>query len=182
MLASNEALLDARAEGAVVGLLADGKAAAIAHEAGVGSTLEIGIGAASGYGGARPLHRPWVVEALGEGAFVGTGPFYGGNRMRLGPMAVLRHGGVRVVVSTRKQQAADQAMFRHVGIEPGRARILGLKSSVHFRADFEPIASDVMVVVSPGLNIADTRAIPYRRLRAGVRIAPMGELSKGPLS
>ena len=110
------------------------------------------------------------MEALGEGAFVGTGPFYGGNRMRLGPMAVLRHGGVRVVVSTRKQQAADQAMFRHVGIEPGRARILGLKSSVHFRADFQPIAEEVLVVAAPGALPADPATLPFRKLRPGVRL------------
>ena len=46
--------------------------------------------------------------------------------------------GVEVVVATRRLQAADQAIFRHLGVEPATRRILALKSSVHFRADFEP--------------------------------------------
>jgi len=58
--------------------------------------------------------------------------------------------GVRVLLASREVQAADQEMFRHVGVEPVQARILALKSSVHFRADFEPMAKEVLVVKAPG--------------------------------
>ena len=54
-------------------------------------------------------------------------------------MALLALGGVRVAVGSRKIQAADQEIFRHLGVEPAAQKILALKSSVHFRADFEPI-------------------------------------------
>jgi microcystin degradation protein MlrC len=37
--------------------------------------------------------------------------------VRLGSMALLRHGDVRVAVSGRKMQALDQAPFRHPGLE-----------------------------------------------------------------
>jgi microcystin degradation protein MlrC len=65
-------------------------------------------------------------------------------------------------------------MFRHVGIEPVRERVVALKSSVHFRADFEPIAREVLVVVAPGPAKADPAAFPWTRLRDGLRLAPMG--------
>jgi microcystin degradation protein MlrC len=82
--------------------------------------------------------------------------------------------GVRVAVSSRKQQCADQAMLRHVGVEPAAEKILALKSSVHFRADFQPLAHDVIVVAAPGPAIADTNALPYKRLRRGLRVSPGG--------
>jgi microcystin degradation protein MlrC len=170
-----DALIRGGAEGAVLGVLADAETAAAAHAAGQGAVLARGIGAGSAYGGQQPLQGDWTVEALGDGRFTGTGPFYGGNRMQLGPMALLRHsGGVRVVVSSRKQQAADQAMFRHLGVEPAAQQILALKSSVHFRADFEPIAAAVLVVEAPGPNLADPAAQPFTRLRDGVRLRPLG--------
>jgi microcystin degradation protein MlrC len=162
------------AQGAVLGLLCDARAAAAAHQAGVGARLDIGLGAGSGYGGASPLVGPFVVERLGDGRFTGTGPFYGGNRMQLGPMALLRIGGVRVAVSSVKQQAADQAMFRHLGVEPAEASILALKSSVHFRADFAPLAAAILLVEAPGANAADPATQPFRRLRQGVRLRPGG--------
>ena len=89
-------------------------------------------------------------------------------------MAVLQHGNVRVVLASKKVQAADQEMFRHVGIEPVQQRIMALKSSVHFRADFEPIAEKLLICAAPGAMPADTAALPWTRLRAGIRIRPNG--------
>ena len=175
-----EALIRLGAEGAVVGILNDPETAEAAHAAGPGAVLVRGIGEGSGLPGHCPLDGRWGIVALGDGEFEGTGPFYKGSRMRLGAMALLEYGGVRVVVSSRKQQAADQAMFRHLGVEPAKTRILGLKSSVHFRADFQPIAAAILIVTAPGPSVADTLALPYRRLRPGVRLAPGGPVFGGP--
>lgn len=148
---------------ACFGLLCDPAAAAAAHAAGTGATIRLALGA-------PPLQGDFTVEALGSGKFVGTGPFYLGCRMDLGPMARLRHQGVRVLVSTNKQQAADQAMFRHLGIEPIDQRILVLKSSVHFRADFGRLAQEILPVVASGENVADLTRLQYRKLRPGIEI------------
>jgi len=168
------ALIDADARDAVLGLLVDGASARQAHEVGTGRTSAFHLGETSGVPGHVPLDGEFAIEALTDGRFTCTGPMFKGFRMDLGPMAVLRQGGVRVVVASKKVQAADQAMFRHVGIEPVRERIVALKSSVHFRADFEPIAREVLVVVAPGPAKADPTAFPWTRLREGVRLAPMG--------
>ena len=124
--------------------------------------------------GHRPLAGRFRVERLGDGRFEATGPFYAGNHMRLGPMARLAIGDLRILVSSRKQQAADQAMFRHLGIEPAAMKILALKSSVHFRADFQPIAEAVLIVAADGPNPVDHRTLAYRHLRPGLRRMPMG--------
>jgi microcystin degradation protein MlrC len=168
------ALIDADARDAVLGLLVDAASARQAHEVGTGRTSAFHLGETSGVPGHVPLDGEFAIEALTDGRFTCTGPMFKGFRMDLGPMAVLRQGGVRVVVASKKVQAADQAMFRHVGIEPVRERIVALKSSVHFRADFEPIAREVLVVVAPGPAKADPTAFPWTRLREGVRLAPMG--------
>ena len=162
------------AEGAALAILIDAPAAQAAHAAGPGASLRIGLGARSGMPGHAPFEAEWRVEALADGPVVGTGPFYLGARMSPGPMALLATGGVRVLVGSNKMQAADQAIFRHLGLEPAEQKILGLKSSVHFRADFEPIAEQVLVVAAPGPNPVDHLTLPFRRLRPGLRLAPLG--------
>jgi microcystin degradation protein MlrC len=164
------ALVRNGAEGAALGVMADPAAAAAAHAAGLGAELDLALGGRAGIPGDAPFRGRFTVERLGDGNFTGTGPMWGGAKCRLGPMACLRIGGVRVVVASKKLQAADQAIFRHVGIEPGEQRILVLKSSVHFRADFEPIASEVLVAAAPGALPADPAALPFRKLRPGVRL------------
>ncbi|MCW5772594.1 MAG: M81 family metallopeptidase [Rhodospirillaceae bacterium] len=164
---------------AVLGLLYDPATAKAAHAAGIGATLTRGIGCVA-HG--APFAGSFIVEALSDGAFDATGPMYGGFHMQLGPMAVLRvaagRRGVRVVVSSRKQQAADQAMFAQIGIDPATPKILVLKSSVHFRNHFQDLAEEILVVLAPGPNIEDPAALPYRRLREGVRLRPLGPVRR----
>ncbi|MEW6688354.1 MAG: M81 family metallopeptidase [Pseudomonadota bacterium] len=167
---------------AVLGLLIDPESARRAHEAGEGRTLAFSLGGLSRIPGDAPLAGEFSVEKLGEGKFTCSGPMFHGFRMNLGPMALLRSRsapGVRVVLASRKCQAADQEMFRHVGVEPARCRILALKSSVHFRADFEPIAKEVLVVKSPGPALADPSEFKWTRLRKGVRLRPLGPVHRG---
>ncbi len=165
-----EALVRNDAQDAVLAVMADSEAVAAGHSAGVGATVTIDLGGKSGAPGQVPFHGTFVVERLGSGMFTGTGPMWGGAPMNLGPMMLLRIGGVRVVTASRKEQAADQAIFRHLGVEPAQQRILALKSSVHFRADFAPIADDILVVQAPGAMPLNPADLPFKRLRPGVRL------------
>jgi microcystin degradation protein MlrC len=92
--------------------------------------------------------------------------------MELGPMALLQIGDVHIAVASRKQQAADQAMFRHLRVEPSDFAILALKSSVHFRADFGPFASRILVVEAPGPQIADPSRLSFTKLPTHKRLKP----------
>lgn len=156
------------------GVIYDPQSAKAAHEAGVGATVTLALGGKSGISGDAPYQESFVVEKLSDGQFVAPGPYYGGRDMDMGPSACLRIGDIRVVVSSYKAQLADQAMYRYVGIEPTAQAILVNKSSVHFRADFEPIAEKLLICAAPGAMPADTATLPWTRLRPGIRIKPNG--------
>ncbi|NDV85453.1 microcystin degradation protein MlrC [Aurantimonas aggregata] len=168
------ALVTADAQRAAIGVIVDPQAAAEAHRAGVGATVSLGLGGKSGIAGDAPFEAAFIVESLSDGQLVAAGPFYGGARMQLGPSACLRIGEVRIVVGSRKAQMADQEMYRFVGIEPTEQAILVNKSSVHFRADFEPIAETILVCAAPGPMPVDPAALPFTRLRHGMRLSPGG--------
>ncbi|MBI3374191.1 MAG: M81 family metallopeptidase [Betaproteobacteria bacterium] len=176
------ALVRHNAQDAALGLLIDPAAAARAHEAGQGVTLAFALGGRSRVPGDAPFEGEFSVERLGDGKFICSGPMFKGFRMTLGPMALLRSRaapGVRVLLASKKCQAADQEMFRHLGVEPRRERMLALKSSVHFRADFQPIAKQVLVVRSPGPALADPSEFKWTKLRKGVRMRPLGPVFEG---
>jgi microcystin degradation protein MlrC len=165
-------LLRQKAQRVCAGVVCDAGFVEAAVHAGVGAVIDFPLGGASGMG-APPLQAAFEVLALGTGRFTGTGPFYLGCQMDLGAMARVRCGGPRgieIVVSSRKQQAADQAMFRHVGADLANYRILVLKSSVHFRADFAGLADEILVVAAPGINVADLCQLRYEKLRPGVKL------------
>jgi microcystin degradation protein MlrC len=170
------ALIAHKAKGAVIGMIVDAPSAEAAAAAGEGAILTRGIGAGVGFAGETPVEAQWRVVRIGDGVFTGTGPFYGGAKFQIGPMALLTDeaSGVSAVLACKRVQAADREMFRHVGIEPSQVPILALKSTVHFRADFQPIAEIILPVAAPGAHITDPVELRYRNLRKGIRLRPEG--------
>ena len=75
-------------------------------------------------------------------------------------------------VASKRMQAYDQDILRHIGIDPIKQKILALKSTCHFRADFDPIAEKTLIAIAPGAHIVDPRTYPYRHLRSDVRLLP----------
>lgn len=169
-----EALVRNDAQDAVFATVYDPDAAKAAHAAGVGATVNLAIGATSGMPGHQPFKGEFVVETLTDGQFTGTGPMKRGVRFRMGPTAVLRIGGVQVIVTSGKTQVNDQSIIRNTGIELEPLKIIALKSSVHFRADFHKLAGEILVVVAPGPNVADHMQLDYKNLRSGIRLTPLG--------
>jgi microcystin degradation protein MlrC len=169
-----EALVRLGAAKAMVGYLCDALAAAAAHKAGEGAEIRIALGGRSGPEGVKPFDGTFRVARLGSGKMRTSGKVSGGRDIDLGPMALLTIGGVGVAVTAKRMQALDQAPFIHLGVEPRQQKILALKSTCHFRAEFEPMAEKVIVVIAPGGYLADPARYPYRRLRPGVRLRPLG--------
>ena len=117
---------------------------------------------------------PWTVVALSDGAFEGTSPMLRSKTAQMGKTAVLRQNGVEVLVASIRQQPIHRETFSHLGIDPAARKIVALKSSVHFRAGFQPIAEEVITCASPGMNLADPADFTYAKLLAAIRRRPGG--------
>ncbi|MEM6488602.1 MAG: M81 family metallopeptidase [Pseudomonadota bacterium] len=176
------ALAAAGATDAVLGLLCDPAMAAAAHRAGPGATVEGALGARAGVPGDQPFAARFTVEALRDAPCRFTGAMYGGSSVDLGPSAVLRVRGVgapqapglRVVVTSRRSQCLDRGLFTHHGIDPASARIVAVKSTLHYRADFAPIAGRMLSAAAPGGFPCRMQSLAYRRLSPGIRLGPGG--------
>ena len=153
---------------AAIGVINDSTVAGLAHEMGAGTCLDVEIGGRAGASGQKTLPVSARVLAVGDGRFTATGPMYRGSRMEIGRTALLQVAGIKVLVGSVAVQTADQAHFRHIGIEPSEQDFVVVKSSVHFRNDYQDIASRILIVAAPGEVCADPSALSYRNLRQGV--------------
>jgi microcystin degradation protein MlrC len=157
-------LLRQGARNAMVLIAHEPAAAAKAHAAGVGAMFDAPLGLTVEGPGQERLDGPWRVIALSDGQFVGTGPMLGGAACALGPTAVLEKDGVQILVGSIRQQPLSRNTIAHLGLDPARYSILVLKSSVHFRNDFQEFAEAVIVGSSPGANPSDRSRLPYRKV------------------
>ena len=92
-----------------------------------------------------------------------------GTRRTLGPTVVLaiesQSGGtIEVITTTYRAQPTDLEMIRSQGIEPTEKQIIVVKSSVHYRAAFTPIAKEIIEVDTPGLTTPHLDRFEYHNI------------------
>jgi microcystin degradation protein MlrC len=158
-------LLERGVQNAALGAIWDPEAVEICRVAGVGTNVELLLGGKTDDMHGVPLTVTGRVKLLTDGSFKNLGPMNTGAETRMGPTAVLTVDGVDVIVTSNRVQALDAGMFRSQGIDPTRKRVLVLKSSVHYRGAFEPLASRVVEVDTPGLSNSDLSRFPYQHVR-----------------
>ena len=159
------AMIDAGFEGGAVGVIFDPETAAQAHQAGVGATIPVRLGGKTDDLHGPPVERDAYVRVLSDGKYTYRGPMMQGVQDNLGLTATLVVSGVEVVVSTQRRQCFDAEMLRIAGVEPTGLRLLVLKSAVHFRAHFGPMASRIFDADTPGIHRPDLAAFDFRKLR-----------------
>jgi microcystin degradation protein MlrC len=159
-----------------LGLVFDEDAARRAHAVGLGGSFDGQLGIAVPTFTGRPSDPPvsgrFTVQGLADGQCTLKGPMMTGLRTRLGASACLAIDGIQVAVVSGKSQLLDREMLRMVGVQPESQRIIVVKSSNHFRADFTPIASEVIVAKAAGPMAVDPAELPWQRLPASMRRRP----------
>ena len=165
-----EALLRLGARNAVVVPINDPESARAAFAAGHGATVSLRLGAKVDHFHGEPLDVTGRVLTLSDGRFVHRGLMSTGIEMNMGPTAVVEidgtnGGSVKVVVTTHRYQPTDLEVLRSQDIEPTSMQIIAVKSSVHFRAAFMPIAKEVIEVDTPGLTSPRLDRLEFNKIR-----------------
>jgi microcystin degradation protein MlrC len=158
-------LLRVGARGATVACIWDAAAVQACIKAGVGAGVTLDIGGKVDDRHGAPVRVTGTVRTLSDGRFVHRGPMMHGLPGRLGPTAVLDVNDIKVILISYRWQTLDPEMIRFVGIDPLLEKILVVKSTIHYRAAFEPIAKEIIEVDAPGLSSSNLSRFPYRRVR-----------------
>jgi len=82
----------------------------------------------------------------------------------LGRCAVLQVQGIDILLTENRVQGLDREMFRINGITPDDKYVIVVKSSAHFRADYEPIAKEIIEVGSMGILTNDLSFFDYKKI------------------
>lgn len=182
-----EAMLDAGLENAGIALFHGPDLVERAAAAGAGERLTVDLGGSSPDPGSDPIADLEVyVKAVADGRYRNTGPMSTGTKNDLAGAVRLQTAGVtagddaagtaagddgvaggpvEVIVTTNRTQPYDAEIWRHLGIQPDRLDALVVKSSNHYRADYEPMASSVIPVDTPGMTAVDPGAFDRERVR-----------------
>jgi microcystin degradation protein MlrC len=164
-----ESILEQQLEDVAIAPIRDPDAVARMVEAGIGANVTLALGGKTdmpsiGLKG-RPISVSGRVRTITDGEIVFTGPMYTGVKSSLGRSAVLDTGRAEIVVTERHHEPFDLVILRHFGIEPTAKRFIMLKSRIHYRAGFKPIAAAIVECQGEGVTNADLSVYRYERLK-----------------
>jgi len=158
-------LLRVGAKAAVVASIWDPAAVQACVKAGVGNAVSLKVGGKVDDKHGEPVEVTGRVRTLSDGRFVHKGPMFRGLEGKLGTTAVLDINDVKVILISYRWQTLDPEMIRFVGIDPLAEKILVVKSTIHYRAAFEPIAREIIEVDAPGLSSSNLSRFGFKRIR-----------------
>jgi microcystin degradation protein MlrC len=165
-----------------VGAVWDGAAVREMMAAGVGATVTLDLGGKTDMPSIRakgkPLRLTGTVRRLSDGQWTVRGPMYTGSKVTTGPTALFETGGLSIVVTSLHHEPWDIGIFTSIGIDPSHCRYLLLKSRIHYRAGFAPLAKATITLDGEGVTTSDNSILRFDHVRRP--IYPLDEMQSEP--
>ena len=151
-------------------------------QAGVGAEITLDLGGNTdmpslGLTG-TPLCLTGRVRRLSDGEWVVRGPMYTGSRVTSGPTALFETNGVSIVVTSLHHEPWDTGILTSLGVDPKACRYLLLKSRIHYRAGFAPLAKATITLDGIGVTTSDNALLTFERIQRP--IYPLDEMQSAP--
>lgn len=112
----------------------------------VGDNVEFEIGGKFDVKFGSPMKVTGVVIARSNGRFISNGPRLRGMTVNLGDTVLVRSNLMDIVLCSERMQCSEVETFTHLGLDLFDYDYVIVKSMQHFRAAFEPLAAEVIVV------------------------------------
>ena len=165
-----------------VGAVWDPAAVTQMMAAGVGATVTLDLGGKTDmpsiHARGKPLRLTGTVRRLSDGQWTVRGPMYTGSKVTTGPTALFETGGLSIVVTSLHHEPWDIGIFTSIGVDPHHCRYLLLKSRIHYRAGFAPLARHTITLDGEGVTTSDNSILRFDHVRRP--IYPLDEMQSLP--
>jgi microcystin degradation protein MlrC len=150
----NPAMLSALAnwqtDRTVLATIVDAPATKACHAAGPGMAVSLSVGASVDPRWAAPVSIAGEVVSIGEGDYQLTGHGFTDMTVTMGRFAVVRQGGLHLLITELPAWSADPGTWRHAGLDPHETDVLVVRSCTDYMANFPASAATAVVADVPG--------------------------------
>ena len=155
------ALLEAGITDAVYGPLWDPLAVGICFSVGVGAKLKLRLG------GKFEPHSGPCLDVDAEVLHLARNTWQdqlSNEKVPIGDVAVVRVGGVEVLLNTKRSGVFSPTMFSRHGVTLEGKQVIGLKNLYRHTDVFAPLVRGQLYVATPGACPPDWASIPFQRI------------------
>ncbi len=140
--------------------------------AGVGATVTVELGGKLPMPAlatqSKPITLSGEVKLISNGKFKTRVAMSRGLTINMGRSAVLSVGNIDIAIISRHIEPYDPECFRALGMEPTQRKFLMLKSRIHYRVGFKPIAREIIECAGRGVCTSDYSDLAFENVRRPV--------------
>ncbi|MGV3684991.1 MAG: M81 family metallopeptidase [Daejeonella sp.] len=169
-----EELIKQNAQGWAM-VIADPAAYKVAEKAGVGNSFDFEVGGKTDALHGKPVRIKGQVRSLNVGKYLETEVRHGGGRYwNMGHTAVIQVEGSTLdepnllLLTTQRASPNSAHIFTSNGVYVERQKMLVVKGAIAPRAAYEPFASVLLSVDSPGATAINPTWFKYYNIREGL--------------
>jgi microcystin degradation protein MlrC len=150
--------------------IADPEAVAKVHHLPKGQRITLCIGGKGSRMDAGPMELEVEVVSHSNGKFDLEDPqshlaSMHGLHIDMGATSVVRHKEVTILLTSVKTPPFDLGQWRSQGLEPKDFRVIGVKAAVAHRRAYDPIATRMIWVDTPGPCSSRLKTFPFQKIR-----------------
>lgn len=163
-------LLEKGAENTIFPLLCDPEAVEACLATGEGNDIVVEVGSKTSPRGGGPVTLSGTVDWAGHVTYTATGPMTQGMEIDNGPTAFVQSDGILVQLTTARDTLGliDTEPIVQYGYNPKSFDIIVSKSKTHFRAVYEDLAEEILILDAPEYSPADLSHFDYENLSESI--------------
>lgn len=131
---------------------------------GVGAQLDIRLGGKTGPMSGDPLDLTVTITGIIPNMYQDFPQTDKSIPSLCGDSVALHCNGIDIIVNSIRTQVFSPQVFTNFGIDVFQKRMLVVKSTQHFYAAYEPIASEIIYMAAPGAISPIFTEIPFKRV------------------
>jgi microcystin degradation protein MlrC len=130
----------------------DPQVASVASRLGVGSEIDVDIGAKLSFAFSNSIQIQAEILWVGPASFQFAQQAYKGMLVQMGLCAVLAIGEIRLLVTSHPSFTTDPKFYESVGLNPRTAHIVVVKSHAGFHDGYKGISKKTIFLDTPGMS------------------------------
>ncbi len=147
--------------------LYDPEAVSVCVESGIGSQVTLEVGGKTDDMHGSPVEVTGKVRVITDGLYEDPTPTHGGYRYYDGGVSVVleTEDDHTILLTSKRSGNTSREQMHSAGIVPERYKVVVAKGVVSPRPAYEPIASRIILVNTPGVTTSDLSFFEYHRRR-----------------
>ena len=159
-------LVDTEIEFPVALTITDSEAVKKCIEKGVGERITVEVGGKINKNFNQPLLVSGYIKTISDGKYIWKGKSRNGITDNMGKTVVLIiNRNIYLVITELQAMTSDPELFISLGISPKEMKIIIVKSVSDFKANYGPLAKEIIFLNTPGPCSSNLLGLPFKNIK-----------------